>query len=101
MNVVGLFGGTVSGLFALGLFVRRANGVGAIAGGVASAAAVGWVFAKKLAVFGFYPIVGVVVCVVVGALASLLQPPPAAAGALTVHALRRRHNPSAGGDRKG
>ncbi len=89
LNVIGLFGGTVSGLFVLGLFVRRANGFGAIAGGLASAAAVGWVFAHKLAVFWTYPIVGVVVCVAVGWLASLARPAPQDTETLTFHALRR------------
>jgi SSS family transporter len=89
LNVIGLFGGTVSGLFVLGLFVRRANGFGAIVGGVASAAVVGWIFANKLAIFWTYAIAGVVVCVGVGWLASLLRPAPKGTDSLTFHALRR------------
>jgi len=98
LNVIGLFGGTVSGLFVLGLFVRRANGFGAIAGGLASAAAVGWVFVHKLATFWTYAIVGVVVCVAVGWIASLLRPAPAGTDALTIHALRRTARADSRGD---
>ncbi len=98
LSVIGLFGGTVSGLFVLGLFVRRANGFGAIVGGVASAAVVGWIFANKLAIFWTYAIVGVVVCVAVGWLASLLRPAPQGTDSLTFRALRRSGGADSHGD---
>ncbi len=91
LEVIGLFGGTISGLFVLGIFFRRANGAGELAGALASALCVGLVWYTKLTVFWVFPVIGVSVCVLTGWLASLMLPRPAAeADELTLAGLRRR-----------
>lgn len=74
LNVIGLFGGTIAGLFALGIFSRRATGAGALAGAVVSAVMVLAVKQFTPAHFFTYPIVGVLSCLTVGWLASLVLP---------------------------
>ena len=96
LEVIGLFGGTVSGLFVLGIFVRRANGGGALIGALASALCVGLVWYNKWTVFWVFPVIGVGVCLLAGWLASLLLPRPAAeVDELTLAGLRRRAKESA------
>ncbi len=88
--VIGLFGGTISGLFLLGVFSRRAHGAGALVGAVASALLVGSVYACHLTVFWLYSVIGVLSCVAVGWLASLLLPGPRQApDGLTVYTLKK------------
>ncbi len=90
LEVIGLFGGTVSGLFVLGIFFRRATGGGALVGAAASALCVGFVWFNKMTVFWLFPVVGVTVCVVAGLIASLLLPAKTAGSdELTLHGLRR------------
>ncbi|RMF40851.1 MAG: sodium:solute symporter [Planctomycetota bacterium] len=76
LKVVGLFMGVLGGLFLLGAFFPRANSLGAWCG-----AASGLVAMLVAALFtnlnGYlYPAMGIGVCVVVGACASRLGPPP-------------------------
>jgi hypothetical protein len=85
--VISLFGGTISGLFLLGVFSRRAHGTGALIGAVSSALLVGVVYASNLAVFWLYAVIGVVSCIVVGWLASLIIPGPRAPDGLTVYTM--------------
>ncbi len=86
-EILGLFGGALGGLFVLGIFLRRANGVGALIGAGASAGAV--VVVQRLAlVHGLLlAAVGLVTCVLVGYLASrvvhLLHPRPPVDPSLT------------------
>jgi solute:Na+ symporter, SSS family len=90
LTVIGLFGGTVSGLFVLGIFSTRAHGRGAVAGAIASGALVWWVSAARLMSFWCFPVVGVVSCVIVGWLASLvLRGPGTAPAGTTIHTLAR------------
>lgn len=90
LEVIGLFGGTVSGLFVLGIFSRRATGGGALVGAAASALCVGLVWFNKMAVFWLFPVVGVFVCVVVGWAASFALPSRTPGSeAFTLHGLRR------------
>ncbi|MCU0871262.1 MAG: sodium/solute symporter [Pirellulaceae bacterium] len=72
LNVIGMFGGTISGLFILGIFTRRANGPGALLGALASASAV-WAVHPHVH-FYWYAFTGIVTCVVVGYLASFCFP---------------------------
>lgn len=72
--VIGLFGGTISGLFMLGVFSRRAHGRGALVGAVASTVIVGLVYFYKLTTYWLYPVIGVTSCVVLGWVASLVLP---------------------------
>jgi SSS family transporter len=82
LTVIGLFGGTISGLFVLGMFSTRAHGRGALVGAFVSAALVWWVSAARLASFWCFPIVGVTSCATVGWAASLVLsgPGPAPTG---------------------
>jgi len=72
LNVIGMFGGTISGLFILGIFTRRANGAGALLGALASASAV-WVVHSHVH-FYWYAFTGITTCVVVGYFTSFCFP---------------------------
>ncbi len=71
---MGLFGGALAGLFALGIFTRRANGAGALVGALASVAVLAWVQQNSPAHFFLYGMIGVLTCVAVGYLSSLVLP---------------------------
>ena len=73
-EVMGLFGGALGGLFALGIFTKRATGPGALVGAVTSAVALYLVKTYTLVHFLVYAVVGVMVCVLVGYAASLVLP---------------------------
>ena len=68
---MGLFGGSLAGLFALGIFTRRANAMGALTGAVASIVILAYVQQRTPTHFFLYGMVGVLSCVIVGYLASL------------------------------
>jgi len=70
-EILGLFGGSLAGLFMLGIFTQRANGRGALTGAVASAAVLYFVKAHTGMHFFLYAFVGVSTCVAVGYVASL------------------------------
>jgi solute:Na+ symporter, SSS family len=90
LGVMGLVGGTVSGLFVLGIFSRRANGKGAVVGALVSGVLVFAVKQFTPAHFFIYPIVGVTSCVGLGWLASLAFPARSKdLCGLTIHTLRR------------
>jgi len=74
MSVLGLLMGSLAGLFMLGIFTRRANGAGALAGAFAGAAALYWVQNNTRLHFYIYAAVGVVVCFAAGYIASLVIP---------------------------
>ena len=87
-KVLGLLGGSLSGLFALGVFTRRANGAGGLVGAVVSAAVLFLVQQYTQVHFFLYALVGVVTCFVVGYLASLIIPVKAKSlQGLTIHTL--------------
>ena len=76
LEFMGLLGGTLSGLFVLGIFSRRANGRGALTGAVLSAAIVFSVrLIRPLNVYAYAPI-GLTACVAIGWLSSLWRPAP-------------------------
>jgi Na+/proline symporter len=89
ITVLGLCGGSLSGLFALGIFTRRATGTGALVGAFVSAAVVLLVWwLRPVNVFA-YAVIGVLTCMVVGYVASLLLPrQPKPLGGLTVFTKR-------------
>jgi SSS family transporter len=90
LSVIGLFGGTISGLFLLGIFVPRAHARGALVGAILSAALVFAVSALKLTTFWMFAPVGVVSCVAAGWLASLVLPGARTAPhGLTIYTLDR------------
>ncbi|MCP5116639.1 MAG: sodium:solute symporter, partial [bacterium] len=72
--VMGLFGGALAGLFALGIFTRRATGAGALVGALTSAGVLYLVQSRTEVHFFLYAVVGVLTCVLVGYCASLLLP---------------------------
>ncbi|HPM81886.1 MAG TPA: sodium/solute symporter [Candidatus Anammoximicrobium sp.] len=72
LNVIGMFGGTISGLFILGIFTRRANGAGALVGALVSASVV-WLVHTHVH-FYWFAFTGIATCVVVGYLTSLCFP---------------------------
>ena len=73
-SVLGLFIGGLGGLFALGIFTRRANGMGAMMGAIISAIALYYVKYHTPINFFLYPTIGFTVCLVTGYLASLIIP---------------------------
>jgi solute:Na+ symporter, SSS family len=86
LEVLGLLGGTLSGLFMLGIFSRRASAGGALVGAVASAVVVFSIRLNyPLNVYAYAPI-GLTTCVVVGYLVSLVRPPsPQSLAGLTIY----------------
>lgn len=74
MSLLGLLGSGLAGLFALGIFSRRATGPGALAGALVSAVVLFWVQRHTPLHFLMYGAVGTVTCFVVGYLASLPAP---------------------------
>lgn len=76
IELAGLLGGGFAGAYTLGMFTRRANSQG-VAIGVASAivlTTIAW--AMKLVHPYFYLAISILLCIVIGYLASLLFPPP-------------------------
>jgi len=88
-KVIGLFAGGLGGLFLLGIFSRRAHGVGALVGLAASAAVQFTVSRTGVVYLLLYSFTGLATCVIVGYLASLIIPvrPKPLAG-LTLYTLR-------------
>lgn len=76
MLVMGLFVGSLSGLFVLGLFLKRSHGRGALVGAISSAAMVYAVSRLTDLHFFLFPVVGVLSCVGIGYVASLILSAP-------------------------
>lgn len=74
LKIVGLFVGSLSGLFLMGIFTRFCHGNGVLLGALSSAAVVFLVSATTDLHFFLYPVVGVLICVGVGVLASVVLP---------------------------
>ena len=94
LGYVGLLGGTMAGLFALGIISTRATARGAIVGAVAAAGALIYVKTSTDLSGLLYAAVGMVTCVVVGYVASVVLPAPARRlEGLTIHTLSPRGDP--------
>ena len=65
-GMMGLLGGGLAGLFALGIFFRSANGRGAMVGAVSSVLILYWVQQHSDLHFFLYGAVGVLSCVLIG-----------------------------------
>jgi len=79
IKLLGLLGGSLAGMFALGIFTRRCTGKGALTGAAASALLLFWVqFTTSVHLF-LYGGIGLLSCMVVGYLTSLLESPPSLA----------------------
>ena len=70
LNIIGLFGGTISGLFILGIVFRKANGFGAVTGALVSAIVVFLI--RDFIHFYAYAFVGIFTTVTVGLFSSFL-----------------------------
>jgi SSS family transporter len=73
-SLVGLAASGLAGLFALGIFTRRAHGAGAMVGAITSAVVLYIVERHADLHFFLYAGIGVITCVAVGWLASLVLP---------------------------
>jgi len=73
-KVIGLFGGGLAGLFAVGIFTRRTTGLGAVVGFLASAAVLSYITLHTPVHFFLYPTIGVATCFLVGYVVSLAIP---------------------------
>jgi len=74
MKILGLFGGSMCGLFCLGIFTTRTSGTGAIIGAIAGAAGLFFVQQYTNVHLLLYAFVGISICCVCGYLASLVFP---------------------------
>lgn len=91
MKLIGLTGGALAGLFALGIFTTRANGRGALVGAAASVIVLYLVQQHTAISFFLYGGTGILTCFAVGYLASLVIPDPVKSlDGLTISTLRRR-----------
>lgn len=72
--ILGLTGGALAGMFALGIFTRRAHGTGTLIGAIGGAAVLYFVQRSGSVHFFLYAAVGIVSCVVIGYIASLIIP---------------------------
>ncbi|HEX6963082.1 MAG TPA: sodium:solute symporter, partial [Lacipirellula sp.] len=74
LGMLALAGSTLAGLFALGIFSRRAHGRGAVVGAIASVAVLAYVQRSTALHFFTYGAIGLLTCWLVGWAASLLIP---------------------------
>ncbi len=73
-SILGLFSSGLAGLFALGIFTKRSQGIGAFIGAITSAIALFFIKYYTPINFYLYAFLGFVVCFIVGYLASLIIP---------------------------
>jgi SSS family transporter len=89
IKIIGLFGGGLAGLFVAGIFTRRIHGPGIVVGMLASAVVLYLIRAFTEVHFFLYAGIGIVSCVAVGYVASLLIPAqPRDLTGLTIHSRR-------------
>ena len=74
MRMIGLLSSGMAGLFAVGMFTRRANGRGALVGALISAVVIYWVQTQTAVSFFLYAAIGLLTCFAAGYIASLLLP---------------------------
>lgn len=76
IELAGLLGGGFAGAYTLGMFTRRANAPGVAIGITCSIALTFWAWSVDLVHPYFYLAISILLCIVIGYLASLLFPPP-------------------------
>jgi SSS family transporter len=86
-EVLGLFGGGLAGIFILAIFIKRANSIGAIIGLFGSAIVTWLVRSQTDVIVYLYAAVGVISCVLIGYLASILFGGKPSGAALTYRQL--------------
>jgi hypothetical protein len=74
MRFIGLFGGSLAGVFGLALFTKRASGVGALIGAVAGASMLFYVQRYTNICFMLYSSIGICTSFIVGYAASFIFP---------------------------
>lgn len=90
MKILGLLGGSMCGLFCLGIFTTRANGAGAVVGAICGSAGLYWVQEYTQVHLLLYATVGIVFCVVSGYLASFFLPCTSGSiDGLTIHTVNQ------------
>ena len=87
LEFAGLFTGAMTGVFILGIFSTRANGKGAVIGSVASALLLLYVKTFTPLNFFLYSGIGIISCVVIGYLASLLFKSSISTEGLTIYSV--------------
>jgi solute:Na+ symporter, SSS family len=87
IKVVGLFMGVLGGLFLLGVLTRRANAGGAFTGAVVGACMMCWLFFSSTVNGYLYITIGMATCIIVGYLASFLNPASSDLNGLTIYTL--------------
>lgn len=73
MALIGLLGSGLAGVFLLGVFTKRANGIGAVTGMLASAVVLLFVQKYTAAHFFLYAPIGILTCVVTGYVVSMFS----------------------------
>lgn len=74
IQLLGLFGGSLAGVFALGIFTRRANSTGTLLGALVSAGILFWVQQSTPIHFFLYAGIGIGACFIFGYGLSLIFP---------------------------
>jgi Na+/proline symporter len=90
LKIFGLLGGSLAGLFLLGIFIRRAHGIGALIGAITSAVLLWFVQTKTPFHFFLYGGIGMLSCALIGYVVSLVYPQaPKNLDGLTISSLRK------------
>ncbi|MCE5252492.1 sodium/solute symporter [bacterium] len=76
LKIIGLFGGSLAGLFMLGIFTKRAQGQGALAGFIISIIIQYLIQSFQAVHFLLFGVTGIISCFIAGYLASLFFPAP-------------------------
>lgn len=92
LATLGLLGGGLAGVFALGMFTRRANATGVLVGAVVSLGVLLYIRAETNVSGLAYAGIGTLTCCVVGYLASLVMPGAATIEGLTIRTLPQRES---------
>jgi len=74
MAILGLFGGSMGGLFLLGIFTKRTNAPGAVIGAIMGALGLAIVEQRTEISFLLYATIGIVFCFIIGYLTSFIIP---------------------------
>jgi solute:Na+ symporter, SSS family len=90
LSVIGLFGGALTGMFLLGIFTKRANGIGVFIGACIGGMVLYIVQATTQTHVYIYAFIGILASMIVGYLSSLILPSPTKSiEGLTIYTLRR------------
>ena len=89
-KIIAVVGGPLAGTFALAIFSRRANGIGALCGALTGMALMHVLRTGGLMHFYLWPVVGILWTCIVGYLVSLIIPVKKDIEGLTIHTVKRR-----------